>query len=107
MALAMSRGTVSERRQFSEHVKSGDTMPKQSGGFPPDCFQPIPRPSVFGAAGRLEQEPGPPLGLVDEILEQTGGRDVLIFVGKLMAFAHRSCDMLVVVHQLTQHLFCR
>src|SRR5258708_22225106 len=46
------------------------------------------RVGAFLTAG-LEQEPGAPLGLVDEQFEQLGGARVLIVIGQLVRFAHR------------------
>jgi hypothetical protein len=59
---------------------------------------------TFGGAARLEQEPATLLGFVDEILEQAGGRHVLVFVGDLMSFAHVMDLGLVVVHQFDEHI---
>src|ERR1700733_2800618 len=55
------------------------------------------------AAG-LEQEPGAALGLVDEGLQQSGGAGILVIVAKLVGFPHRGGHVLVVFHQLAQHL---
>ena len=35
-------------------------------------------------AARLEQEPGAPLGLVDPVLDQARGRDVVVLIAELM-----------------------
>src|SRR5262245_7147340 len=51
------------------------------------------RVAAFLAAG-LEQEPGAPLGLVDEGLEQARGAGILMVVGKLVGLAHRSRHVL-------------
>src|SRR4030081_1295914 len=59
--------------------------------------------AAFLAAG-FEQEPGAALGLVDEDFEQARGAGILMVVAKLVGLAHRSRDMLVVFHQLAQHL---
>src|ERR1700722_14878681 len=55
------------------------------------------------AAG-LEQEPGAALGFVDEGFEQSGGAGILVIVGELVGFSHRGRDVLVVFHQLAQHV---
>src|SRR6516162_10888967 len=71
---------------------------RENAGTLPDLCHSI--PGFLRVAARLEQEPGEPLGLVDEILQESRGRDVAVLVGKLMTFAHRGRDGFVVVHQL-------
>ena len=44
---------------------------------------------VAGAARRLEQEPGPLLGLVEPVLDQARGRGILVLVSNLMGVAER------------------
>ena len=61
-------------------------------------------PPIVGAAARLEQEPDPPLGLVDQVFDQACGRHILVLVAQLVAFAHGLDDLLIVVHQLAQHV---
>src|ERR1700733_634764 len=55
-------------------------------------------------ASCLEQEPGAPLGAVDKVLQKTRGCRVVVLFGKLVTFAHRGRDVLVVVHQFAQHI---
>src|SRR5262245_16863154 len=60
--------------------------------------------AALGLAARLEQEPAPLLGLVNEILQEARGRHVLMLVGDLVRLAHAVDLRLVVVHQLQQHV---
>src|SRR5215472_7959768 len=55
-------------------------------------------------AGALEQEPGPPLALVDPVLDQAGGGDVPVFVAEFMRLAQEAGEALVVVGKLGQHV---
>src|SRR6476620_5468818 len=59
--------------------------------------------AAFLAAG-LEQEPGAALGFVDEGFEQSGGAGILMLVGEFVRLPHRRRHVLVVFHQLAQHL---
>src|SRR5262245_38490999 len=61
------------------------------------------RVGAFLAAG-FEQEPGAPLGLVDEQFEQLRGADVVVVVGKLVGLSQGGGHVLVVFHQFAQHL---
>jgi len=58
---------------------------------------------LFAALRGLEQEPRAALRLVDEILEQARGGDVVVLFGDLVGGAHIGRERLVVVHQLAQH----
>src|SRR5207248_1090634 len=42
--------------------------------------------------------------LVDEILDQTGGRYIVVLVANVMALPHRCNEALIVVAQLGQHI---
>src|ERR1700758_1453532 len=55
-------------------------------------------------AGRLEQEPGPPLGLVDPVLDQAGAGHVLMLVANRVGLAQARCQLLVVVAQFGEHI---
>src|SRR6516162_3566781 len=55
-------------------------------------------------AGRLEQEPGPPLGLVDPVLDQAGAGHVLVLVANRVGLAQARRQLLVVVAQLREHV---
>jgi hypothetical protein len=60
--------------------------------------------AALGLAARFEQEPATFFGFVDEILQQAGGRYVLVLVGDLVGRAHGVDLRLVVVHELQQHV---
>src|SRR5262249_24675383 len=49
--------------------------------------------------GRLEQEPGAPLGLVDPVLDQAGAGHVLVLVANRLGLAQARRQLLVVVAQ--------
>ena len=53
---------------------------------------------------RFEQEPRPPLGLVDPVLEQARARDVVVLVAESVRLAHVRGELLVVLTQLCQHV---
>src|SRR6516164_2486814 len=55
-------------------------------------------------AGRLEQEPGAPLGLVDPVLDQAGAGHVLVLVANRVGLAQARRQLLVVVAQLREHV---
>src|SRR3954451_18797264 len=55
-------------------------------------------------AGGLEQEPGAFFGLVDPVLDQACGRDILVIVSHFVGVTHLLRDLLVVVHQFTKHV---
>src|SRR5215469_18202549 len=55
-------------------------------------------------AGRLEQEPGAPLGLVDPVLDQAGAGHVLVLVANRVGFAQARRQLLVVVAQFGKHI---
>src|SRR5262249_20568053 len=55
-------------------------------------------------AGRLEQEPGPPLGLVDPVLDQAGAGHVVVLVANRVGLAQARRQLLVVVAQLREHV---
>src|SRR5205085_4564765 len=57
-------------------------------------------------ARRLEQEPGPLLGLVDINFEQARAGGVLVLFSELVRLAHRGSHRLIIGHQLAQ-LLCR
>src|SRR4051794_21436479 len=64
-------------------------------------------PSVAGriaSAARLEQKPGAPLGLVDQVLQQARGGHVAVLVAQVVRLAHTGRKGLVVVAKLTQHV---
>jgi hypothetical protein len=44
-------------------------------------------PGRIAAAADLVEEPGPPLGLVDEGLEQARAGDVIVLVADIVSFA--------------------
>jgi len=44
-------------------------------------------PSTGSAPARLEQEPGAPLGLVDPVLDQAGGRDIAQLIDQVVDLA--------------------
>src|ERR1700754_893457 len=58
-------------------------------------------------AGALEQEPGPPLTLVDPVLDQARGCDIAMLVAELMRLAQEAGEALVVVGELRQHILRR
>ena len=70
---------------------------------------PSPRPATLRCpgCGRLEQEPDPPLGLVDPVLEQAGGGDVAMLVAEIVGLLEVGHQLLVVVAQLGQHVLRR
>src|SRR5262252_9210035 len=55
-------------------------------------------------AGRLEQEPGAPLGLVDPVLDQAGAGHVVVLVANRVGPAQARRQPLVVVAQLREHV---
>src|SRR6516225_4158790 len=55
-------------------------------------------------AGRLEQEPGAPLGLVDPVLDQAGASHVVVLVANRVGLAQARYQLLVVVAQLREHV---
>src|SRR5262252_7686524 len=55
-------------------------------------------------AGRLEQEPGAPLGLVDPVLDQAGAGHVLVLVANRVSLAQARRQLLVVVAQFGKHI---
>src|ERR1700756_4438730 len=55
-------------------------------------------------AGRLEQEPGPPLGLVDPVLDQAGAGHVLVLVANRVGLAQARRQLLVIVAQFGEHI---
>jgi hypothetical protein len=59
---------------------------------------------VPGCSTGFKQEPIAPLCAVDEGFEQAGSSRVIVFVGNCVYLAHRSCEHLVVVHRLAQHV---
>jgi hypothetical protein len=52
----------------------------------------------------LVEEPGPPLGLVDPVLEQACGGDVVAFVTGIVDLPHPGYQALIVVLQLGKHV---
>src|SRR5215470_7941805 len=60
--------------------------------------------SLARDAGRLEQEPGAPLSLVDPVLDQTGAGHVVVLVANRVGFAQARHQLLVVIAQLRQHV---
>src|ERR1700722_6443128 len=67
------------------------------GGEPPAAL------SVL-AAGRFEEEPGAPLGLVDPDFKQARGCDIAIFFADIVGLAHDRGELFVVVTQFGQHV---
>jgi len=67
----------------------------------------FPTPRCCLLAARLEQEPGAPLGLVDERFKQARSAGILVIVGKLVRLAHGGRDVFVVLHQFAQHFAWR
>ena len=59
---------------------------------------------IVGLSARLEQEPDPPLGLINEIFKNARGGYVAILVTNFMASAHGLDELLVVGHQFPQHV---
>src|SRR5258708_33613950 len=55
----------------------------------------------------LRQEPGSALGLVDPVLYKAGGGDVVVMVAEFMGGTQRSCQLLIVVTKLGQHVVRR
>src|SRR5215471_7596755 len=55
-------------------------------------------------AGRFEQEPGTPLGLVDPVLDQAGAGHVVVLVANRVGLAQARRQLLVVVAQLCEHV---
>src|SRR3954469_26050507 len=55
-------------------------------------------------AACLKQEPGAPLSLVDEVLEEACGRYIPMLTAQLMGLKHARREGLVVVPQLGQHV---
>src|SRR5579871_2774942 len=56
------------------------------------------------APARFEQEPGSPLGLVDPVLDQAGGRDVSMLIAHIVHLAQSGGERLVVLAQLGEHV---
>src|SRR5258706_1823160 len=59
---------------------------------------------AFACAGRFEQKPDAPFGLVDPDLKQTRCRHIAVLIAKAVCFTHMRCEVLVVVTQLRQHV---
>src|ERR1700735_2793265 len=55
----------------------------------------------------LGQEPGSAFSLVDPVLDQAGGGDVVVLLAELMSGTKFSCELLVVVEKLGQHIYRR
>src|SRR5215813_14204060 len=55
-------------------------------------------------AGRLEQEPGATLGLVDPVLDQAGAGHVVVLLANRVGLAQARGQLLVVVAQLRKHI---
>src|SRR5271168_4653389 len=55
----------------------------------------------------LEQEPCPPLGLVDPVFQEACGRDVAMLVTQVVCFAHFADQRLVVIAQFGEHVLWR
>src|SRR3981081_2704845 len=97
----MPREALRSRRQMPALRRAG------RGPLPPETDSQPRRGSVPGCIGRparLEQEPGAPFGIVDVVLQQTCGGDILVLVRQLVGLAHGLGDRLVVVHELAQHV---
>ena len=60
--------------------------------------------TFVGFAARLEQEPDPPLGLIDEVFKNARGGYVAILITNFVASAHGFDELLVVGHQFPQHV---
>src|SRR5262249_5859071 len=60
--------------------------------------------SLLCHAGRLEQEPGSPLGLVDPVLDQAGAGHVVVLVANRVGLAQARRQLLVVIAQLREHV---
>src|SRR5919197_5130557 len=60
--------------------------------------------SLLANAGRFEQEPSAPLGLVDPVLDQAGAGHVLVLVADRVRLAQVRRQLLVVVTQLGKHI---
>jgi hypothetical protein len=50
----------------------------------------------------LRQEPDSALGLINPNFDQTGGRQILVFIGKLMGGAEIACERLIIGVELCQ-----
>src|SRR5437764_574870 len=59
---------------------------------------------LLGRASRLEQEPGPPLRLVDPRLQQACGRYVAMIVAEVMRLPQVGSKLLIVIPQFRQHV---
>ena len=55
----------------------------------------------------LGQEPGSAFSLVDPVLDQAGGGDVVVLIAEIMSGTKFSCELLVVVEKLGQHIYRR
>src|ERR1700735_2621781 len=55
----------------------------------------------------LGQEPGSAFSLVDPVLDQAGGGDVVVLIAELMSGTKFSYELLVVVEELGQHIYRR
>src|SRR5690242_14760381 len=90
-----SAAMISRRRERSREgviarIPNGSALPKRNDqcgasriGRSVQSFGGLPRglmPAVGRVAARLEQEPGPALGGVDEVFEQARGGNVLVLV---------------------------
>src|SRR6266508_6819675 len=62
------------------------------------------RSSLLCNAGRLEQEPGAPLGLVDPVLDQAGAGHVVMLIANRVGLAQARRQLLVVVAQFREHV---
>src|ERR1700733_15841733 len=79
----------------TEAMGPGSALAGRSLGRDDKDYSHLLRVAAF-LAGGFEQEPGAPLGLVDEGLEQAGGAGILVLVAQLVRFAHRGRHVLVV-----------
>jgi hypothetical protein len=55
-------------------------------------------------AGRLEQEPTPPLGFINPIFQQARGSHVAVFIAEIVSFAHPRRQLFVIIAKLSEHV---
>jgi hypothetical protein len=91
------------RDGFSIERIPGNKLPGYDHSVPPGQRLPIavsPHRRFASLLCRLRQEPGPPLTLVDPILDQAGGGNVVVPVTNLMGGTQKPGQLQIVVGQL-------
>ena len=82
-------------------------MASGSTGIPIGRDDPVCPALAIAAARALEQEPGAPFALVDEVLEEARGRDVSVAIAGGVDGAHAVDEVAIVVAQLGEHVLRR